>query len=237
MNNLAKTLTYNATVFNNKEATVNGGQIGPEAYAIWKSTLENAWQKFYRYRYAMQLAIIDPNKTTKEAKSEAFDALQSILDLIGEVNGHAIYKSNELLDELSKHTLSGKKELIGNASYVQSQLKNLKAEFNKPHNGASEEWVTDMEEKIAAKEEELKLEKKKGGSASKFDTRVKFPKFAYEVETALAKVINGQVAKTWEELDREEEARKAARKARAKEYRQAKRKAEKSNKPVETVAA
>lgn len=224
MNNIAKTLVHNLTVHNNKEATVNGGQIGVDAYASWKSALENAWRDFYKYRRAMQIVEINPDKSCKDERIQAFNSLQSILDLVGEVNGHAIHKSPELLDDLSKHAMAAKKSLTGDAMRIQSELKNLKAEFEKPNNGATEEWTKSMEEQISAKEEELKLAKKQAGSASKFDDRAKFQTFARNFETNLAKVINGQVAKSWEELEAEDQARKDAARARRKASRDANKK-------------
>jgi len=221
MNIIAQALVRNSTIANNKEATINGGQVGIDTYATWKTALENAHRNFYKYECATIIASIDPDKSTKDAKSEAFKSLQAILDLVGEVNGHALHKSEELLNNLSKYSILDRKQLTGNAEFINSQLKNLKAEFNKPNNGASEEWIADMEKRIAAKEEELKLAKKQTDSASKFKTRAKYGTFATKMECALAQIIKGQEAKTWEELEAEEQARKDAAKARRKAARQA----------------
>lgn len=224
MNNIANALVYNSTIMHNKTATINGGQIGVDAYGAWKSALENAHRDFYKYECAIITASINPDKSAKDATSEAFKALQTILDLVGEVNGHPIHKSVELLNILAKYSMVDKKERIGDAMLIQSQIKNLRAELNTPSNGATEEWIAAKEKELNTKMEELRIADKQANSASKYNSRVKFGTFATKMECALAKIVKGQEAKTWEELEAEEQARKDAAKAR----RQAKKQANKN---------
>ena len=224
MNNIAKTLVHNSTIMNNKEATMNGGQIGIDAYASWKSALENAHRTFYKYECAIITASIDPEKSAKDATSEAFKSLQTILDLVGEVNGHPIHKSAELLGILSKYAMVDKRERIGNAMLIQSQIKNLRTELRNINDGVSQEWIDAKEKELSAKQEELRMADKQSDSASKYNTRTTYGTFAVKVECALAKIIKGQEAKTWEELEAEEQARKDAAKARRKANRQANKK-------------
>lgn len=224
MNNIAKTLVHNCTIMNNREATINGGQIGIDAYAVWKNALENAHRAFYKYECAIITASINPEKSAKDATAEAYTALQTILDLVGEVNGHPIHKSADLLNVLSKYAMVDKKERIGNAMLIQSQIKNLRSELRNVNEGVSEDWIAAKEQELTAKQEELRLADKQSESASKYNTRAKYGTFASKMECALGKIVKGQEAKTWEELEAEEQARKDAAKARRKAARQANKK-------------
>lgn len=221
MNNIATALVYNSTIMHNKTATINGGQIGVEAFGVWKSAMENAHKSFYKYECAIISASINPEKSAKESTAEAMNSLQAILDLVGEVNGHAIVKSADLLNVLAKHSIVAKKERTGNAMLIASQLKNYRQELRNAPNGSSEEYITSLEKNILAKEEELRIADKQAESASKYNSRTNFSRFCTNFEAELAKVVKGQEAKSWEELEAEEQARKEARKARHKAQRQA----------------
>lgn len=221
MNNIAKALVYNSTIHNNKAATISGEQIGVESFGSWKTAIEAAWGAFYKYDCALITASINPEKSAKEATTAAMNALQGVLDLVGEVNGHAIHKTADLLNILAKHAIIAKKERTGNAMLIASQLKNYRAELRDVPNGASEDYVANLEAKIAEKEEELRLADKQTDSASKYNTRANFARFRINFECELAKIVKGQEAKSWEELEAEEQARKEERKARARARKQA----------------
>lgn len=224
MTNIANALVYNSTVMNNKAATINGGQIGVEDYGSWKTALENAHRDFYKYECAIITASINPEKSAKDATIQAFNSLQAILDLVGEINGHPIHKSADLLNVLTKYSMVDKKERIGNAMLIQSQIKNLRAELRNTNDGMSQDWIDAKEKELNAKMEALRLADKQTDSASKYNTRAKYSVFTTKLECALAKIIKGQEAKTWEELEAEEQARKDAARARRKAKRQANKK-------------
>lgn len=224
MTNIANALVYNSTIMNNKAATIDGGQVGVEDYGSWKTALENAHRDFYKYECAIITASINPEKSAKDATVQAFNSLQAILDLVGEVNGHPIRKSADLLNVLAKYSMVDKKERIGNAMLIQSQIKNLRAELRDVNDGVSQDWIDAKEKELNAKMEELRLADKRTDSASKYSARAKYGVFATKLECALAKIVKGQEAKTWEELEAEEQARKDAARARRQAKRQANKK-------------
>lgn len=224
MNIIAQALVYNKTVFHNKTATINGGQVGLDTYGTWKTAMTNAWNTFYDYEKATRSKSINADNNIEPIKDKAMESLQALLDLIGEVNGFPLRKSVEMLGNLSKYAKGERKGLAGDAEYINTQLKNLRKQFSAPHNGASEEWIADMEKQIASKEEELALAKKQAGSADKGDKRIAFSTFAHKVETELAKIIVGQELTPREVLEAEEEARKAAKREARKAKRQANKK-------------
>lgn len=224
MTNIANALVYNSTIMNNKAATIDGGQVGVEDYGSWKTALENAHRDFYKYECAIITASINPEKSAKDATVQAFNALQAILDLVGEVNGHPVRKSADLLNVLAKYSMADKKERIGNAMLIQSQIKNLRAQLRDVNDGVSQDWIDAKEKELNAKMEELRLADKRTDSASKYSARAKYGVFATKMECALAKIVKGQEAKTWEELEAEEQARKDAARARRQAKRQANKK-------------
>ena len=241
---MAKTIIH-ATLevnFTKKSASaITGDQLGAETFASWKSAVEACRRAFYKYEEAKHIAAgMGKDGTIDKAISDnAFDALQAILDLVGEVNGHPIVKNQSLLDELAVKAVSEKEPLAGRALTVKSQLDNAKARLDAlNYNGVNPESVESIEAQIAELEEELKIAKKETGSCAPMGTRVTESTFRKKFEKALyALAIEKQALKSWEELEAEEEARKAERKARAKAKRAAKREAERAAKAVETVAA
>lgn len=221
----ADALIHNATIKTRKSAMINGGQVGVENYAKWKTVTHNAYELFYKYQFAcMHSAVtndVNPADTTK-----AMNALQELLDLIGEVNGHKIIKSVDMLVIVSKYAMRDKEDLIGEALAVKSQLDNYKQEYRNIHTGMNEDYIKNLEEKIEETTAKLSALKCETDSVKIYKTRNNESTFRFNLERTLAQIINEQEAKTWEELEAEEEARKAERKAKAKSYKQAKRQAE-----------
>ena len=221
----ADALIHNATIKTRRSAMINGGQVGIENYAKWRTVTHNAFELFYKYQTAcMHNAIAagaDPADTTR-----AMNALQEILDLIGEVKGHKIIKSVDMLVIVSKYAMKDKEDLVGEALTVKSQLDNYKKEYKDVHTGMNPKYVEELEKKIEETSAKLTALKCETNSAKTYKTRNNESTFRFNLERTLAQIINKQEAKTWEELEAEEEARKAERKAKAKAYRQAKRQAE-----------
>ena len=231
MNIYAEALTLNHTVKAHKNATINGGQIGVDNFAKWDVAVSAAREAFYTYQKECIDRSID--HAVKANTTNAYNALQAILDLIGEVNGRKLIKSEEMLVAVSRHAIKEKEELIGKAALVNSQLKNYRIERDNVHTGMNEDYIASLEENIAAKEAELKLLKTQPDSAKKTKTRQLDSVFRYKLETTLAEFIKAQSAKSWAELEAEEEARRAERKAAAKARRAAKKAAEKAQAKAE----
>lgn len=223
MNNIAKTLVKNITVKDKKSARVTGDYIGVDAYAEWKTALESAHEKFYKYERAKISLANGTVASIKTEKDNAVEAFKTVIALIGEVNGVKLETSIEAMDLVSKYAIKDVERLAGRAMTLASEIKNLKKQLDECGNGVNPDYVADLEATLEAKEEELRLEKKKTGSAVKSNTMTNFNAFVYNVETRLAKTIEKQEAQSYEDIIAEREAKKAANRARAKARRDAKK--------------
>ena len=211
----AETLTTNLTIKNHKNALLNGEAIGAENFAKWQFTLKCAYEAFYRYQSeCFNLAKMGENSVPDA--TNAFKELQAILDLVGEVNGHKIPKSMQLLNAISVHAIKTKEVYVGKAGLVKSQLDNYKREYRNIPNGASDAYIEGLEKNISEKEEELRMLCTTVDSAGKSKTRTTWSAFRYNVETTLAQVISDQQAKSWDELEAEAEAKRKERRAKTK---------------------
>lgn len=234
---IANALVHNFTIKDKKESRINGGLVGVETYGKWKSALEVAHEVFYKYERAKLSLANGSVESIKSEKDNAVKAFKSIIALVGEVNGATLETSIEAMDSVSKYAIKDVERLAGNALTIKSELDNLRIQLNNVSNGMSEDYVSNLEKQYEAKAEELRLEKKKQGSAVKSTTITSYAAFASGLETRLAKAIEKQDAQSYEEIVAEREAKKAANRAKAKARRDANKAAKTSNKPVETVAA
>lgn len=211
---IADTLLANATVYNNKAATISGDQIGADLFKQWKNAQEVAYQAFYRYQRAKGVAAFSGDDATVDPAvvTAAMNALQAILDMIGNVTGHKIAKNLSMLDEVSAYAMSDKKEYTGRAYTLNEAIKQYRKDLRKVAPGMREEYVKDLEDGLAQAMEELAIVTKTTDSANKFNTRRPFSTFRTKMEEKLAKIVKGQAAKTWEELEEERKKRNEERK-------------------------
>jgi hypothetical protein len=235
MNIFAQTLAVGGTIYTKSAARITGDKVGADNYAKWKITMEFAHRAFYGYKKAVDDMLRGREADVKLATDNAMTALQTVLDLIGEINGHKLVKSQELLDEVAKYAVGEKTELVGDAFTIASKLKNCNlclkdagynAETGKAHNGVNPEYIKKLLEEQAELEEELKIVKKSAGSGVAVDVKKSFTAFCTDFERKLAKLSNDQSMKTWEELEAEEEARRKERRAKTKAKKAEKAKAE-----------
>lgn len=224
MNNIAKTLVNNITVKDKKSARVTGDFVGVELYAAWKSAFETAHTNFYKYERAKIALANGTVATIKDERQHAVDSFKAIVTLIGEVNGVKLETSVEAMDTVSKYAIKDVERLAGRAMTLASEIKNLKKQLDEVSTGMNPDYVTNLEETLEAKEEELRLEKKKTGSATKGTTMTNFSTFVYNAETRLAKAIEKQEAQSYEDIVAEREAKKIANRERAKARRDANKK-------------
>ena len=223
MNIIAQTLTIGGTIYNKSAARITGDKVGAENYANWRTAMTIAQEKFYRYAKAVDDANHGKTADVAQAKTAGMNALQGILDLVGEINGHTITKTEEMFCDMVKYAVAERTELVGSALTIKSQLDNAKARLKElDYTGVNPEAVEQTEQRVAELEEALKLAKKDTNSGKAYDTRASFNSFSTNFERKLAKIAHEQAMKSWDELEAEAQARKDERKAR----RQAKRQAE-----------
>ena len=229
-NIIVETLKVNFT--KKSKSAMTGDQLGAENFANWVTAVENCRREFYKYECAKHKAAGMGKDATVDA-SGAFNALQTVLNIIGEVNGHAIAKNQSMLDVLSVCTLNKTKPLAGEALTIKSQLDNAKKRLEAlSYNGVNPEAVEACEAEITRLEEELRIAKRETGSCAPMTSCVKDKVFRTKFEEEFCKtVILKQEAKSWEELEAEEEARRIARNERAK-ARKAAKKAAKAQTPA-----
>lgn len=222
-NMIQNTLAHNFTIKTGSAMT--GDQLGIETFGQWKSSVAKCHREFYKYECAKHNAASQGDKANVDC-TKAFNALQEILDLVGDVNGHKVVKNREMLDVLAVKTHSDREPLAGRAETINSELKIVRKQLDNVATGMNPEYIEGLQAKEAELEEELKQAKKETGSCAPMKARNSESTFRKKFEKELYRaVIKPQAMKTWEELEAEAEARKAERKAAKQAKRQAEAKA------------
>lgn len=222
------TTLCNSLTYNNRFATakITAEQVGVEAFADWKKIVGN----LHRNAYSVYVQCENSGMKAEDSavdKTAIYDAIRIILTAIGEVNGHKLYANEE-----SAIAIIGYAGKRGNVDAPELQLCNSRIANAKKElriaegmQGLNPEYIPNLQARL----DELTAERTELLATA--DMRHKQPTmtsenaFRLEVEHFFARVIDGQLAKTLEQLDEEEAARKAERAAR----RKAKKAAEKAN--------
>ena len=208
-----------ALVYNNRFASikVDGDQIGVEGFANWKNLITDLHRASYKAYVVCENSGLTAESTSID-KTEIFNAIRSILALIGDVNGHKLYANAEMAIAMIGY--SGRR---GNVDAPQlqfciSRLNNAKKELRDAEgvSGLADGYVDGLKTRIAELEEEKNTLLKTADMRHKQPTRTSENAFRLDAEHFLARVISGQLAKTLEELDAEDAERKARRAEAAK---------------------
>lgn len=230
MTNTTNNVTNNATlmdslIYNNRFATakLTAEQLGAENFAQWKALILNLHRAAYTiYTQCENSGMKVSDKSVD--KTEVFNGIRAILNSIGEVNEHKMYANEESAIAIIGYAGKRGNDDSPELQFCNSKISNRRAEITKAKNinGYSQELIDKMEEELASLIEEKKT------LLATADMRIKKPTitsgnaFRLDVEHFIARQIVGQMAKSLEELDKEEEERKARRKASAKARKQAK---------------
>lgn len=216
-------LVINLTISNSSKSKLNEDTTNEYSDFLFREKL--AYEALYKYAVARvstsrngENAVVDSTIVTR-----AMNSIQDILDMIGEVNGHAIVKNQSMLDILANTAIVSKKVLAGDALTKASEVANYRKQLNNVTNGTSEDYINDIEGKLEVAEEELAELKKHADSANVVITRVSLNSFRVAFERELGLIITKQEARTWEDIEAESEKRKAERRAKAKAKRAEKR--------------
>lgn len=232
-----KTALVDSLVFNNRfgNKKLTGDQIGAENLHNWKNLVE----ALHKASYDVYVLCENDEPTEEDLAaldmSKVYEALRNIYAQIGEVNGHKMYVTSKIA------TLCVAKSGTGNGNwyapdmqFAMSKLSNAKKllrDYQKT-NGVNPEAIKEQEDLIESISDEIATLKDTPDMWHKTATRVKPESFRADVERSIARAIAGQKAKTWDELEAEEQKRKDDRKAK----RQAKRRAEAEAKKTEAAA-
>lgn len=227
MKTIANALMDNRTISNSSKAKLTAEIVGVEEFASWKFAESIAYEALYRYAVARHDTAFMGEAASVDSKliSNAMQAIQLMLDCIGEVNGHAVCKNQAMLDELVKCVNTDTKPLAGEALKQDSIVKNYRKQLKKVNDGMDEEYVADLTAKYEMANIKLAELKKQVGSCTTENTRVSFSTFRSKIERKLGDIISEQKAKTWEELEAEKEERRKARRAKTAEKKKAEKKA------------
>ena len=220
---IASALVDNMTVSNSSKAKLTAEVVGVEEFASWKFAETVAYEALYRYAAARHNVAHEGESARVDSKltSNAMQAIQLMLDCIGEVNGYTICKNQAMLDVLAGCVIAAKKPLAGEALKQDSIVKNYRSQLKDVNDGMSEEYVADLTAKYEAAKIKLEELKKLEDSCTTVYARVTFNGFRSKIEQAMGAIVAEQNAKTWEELEAEKEERRKARRARTAEKKKA----------------
>lgn len=223
MKTIANALMDNMTVSNSGKAKLTAEVVGVEEFASWKFAETIAYEALYRYAAARHNVAHEGESARVDSKltTNAMQAIQMMLDCIGEVNGYAICKNQAMLDVLAGCAIATKKPLAGEALKQDSIVKNFRSQLKEVNDGMSEEYVDQLNADYVAAKIKLDELKKLENSCTTVYTRVTFNGFRSKIEQAMGAIVAEQNAKTWEELEAEKEERRKARRAKTAEKKKA----------------
>lgn len=229
MSNVSISPIANALVYNNRFANVrlNAEQITAESLKNWRTIVNTLHRNAYKvYEYCENNGLKADN--TSVDKTAVFDALRILLnDGIGAVNEHKLYANDEIATLVIGYAGKRANKDDDAVKAITEEITNLSKAIKALDGmaGVNPEHLAELKAEKAAKEEEKKALLKVEDMRIKQPTMTTFNAFCLDIEHALARMISGQMAKSLEELDKEEEERKAARRAKAKAKKAEKAKA------------
>lgn len=222
-NTTTNTALVEALVYNNRfaSAKVDGEQIGITNFAEWKKLVNDLHRAAYKVYVQCENSGMLAESNSVD-KTDVFNCIRAILAFIGDVNEHKLVANAE-----SAVAIIGYSGRRGNVDapelqFCISRLNNAKREYsnyeslNVDDESYKQNKLADMKKSIDALQEEKSQLLATADMRYKQPTKTTLNSFRLDVEHFFARVISGQLAKTLEELDAEEEARRVARNQRAK---------------------
>ena len=222
-NTTTNTALVEALVYNNRfaSAKIDGEQIGVTNFAEWKKLVNDLHRSAYKVYVQCENSGMLAESNSVD-KTEVFNCIRAILAFIGDVNEHKLVANAE-----SAVAIIGYSGRRGNVDapelqFCISRLNNAKREYsnyeslNVDDESYKQNKLADMKKSIDALQEEKSQLLATADMRYKQPTKTTSNSFRLDVEHFFARVISGQLAKTLEELDAEEEARRVARNQRAK---------------------
>lgn len=206
------------TIKNGKSSMLSNAKIEDvKEWSAWDTVMKSAYNTFFAYQNA-KIAVSRGDKSVEAIKpvvDKAYDDLRTILTLIGDINGFKLLLCKDTLDLVSAKVVSNRKDLVGHASLLNSQIKNIKEQIQDNINANSEnsmDNIVRLNAELDKLNKEYKAECCKEGSASAYKSQVSINIFRRDCETELALLIRDQSAKSYEDIKAE---RKTKNKAKA----------------------
>lgn len=227
MSIIARQLQKKSTIKNMSARRLNATDIGDDNFTNWKNAMVKANFACYNYLHALDLRAHKMDVNIKAKEQTAYDSIKAIFDMVGEVSDRDMILDKAMFGTFATYAVREATELAGSALTVNSQIKNLEKELDKPMGGVNPEWIKAKNEELANKRAELAMLTKMTDSSTDVDKRVGDETFRGKVEKRIAKLINDQCMKSAEQIDAERAAAKALHKAQKKAQRQAEAEARK----------
>ena len=221
-----KTALVDSLQFNNRfgNKKLMSKDIGAEDMHNWKQLITNLHKAAYDVYVLCQNEEPTEEDLTGLDLTAVFDALREVYTQIGEVNGHKMYvtaKAATLI--IGKSGTGNGNEYHPDLQFAMSKKSNAQTYLHKLSKieGVNPEALDEQQRIIEAADEEIAALKNQPDMWKKVPTRTKPEAFRADVERYIANVIKCQKAKTWEQLEAEEAARKEAKKQKRQQKRQA----------------
>ena len=172
------------------------------AYTVWATRFNNA----------------KANEPVKVDMGDLYARAKALCDLLGEINGAPLHAENLVELFVTEAHYVGKKDITNEMAHLHNERKKAKKAMDED----------DSDENIAEYNrlnEECKLLENTPGNCQDEHKPVSESTFVNKVSRLLGAIINDQQAKSAEQVQAEETARKEALKARAKARKEAAKKA------------
>ena len=198
-----------------KSLKINGALIGVKEALAWKNAVKALRLPAYAVRAYRYDNLGKAEEVASCDQSKLYDALRLVINIIGEVNG-AKLNAHNIAEEIIANTL--KLRVIDITPEMASARLSRKTAKAKLTENDTEENQAEFDKW----DEEVKRLESEAGNCKKIKECVKENPFITIVEKILSDAITAQTLKTPEQVQAEEEALKAERKARAKARKAAK---------------
>lgn len=203
-----------------KSMRITGEVVGVANALAYKNALLSVWAEAYKIRYAQHINMGKSASATMD-KTAYYNAVKSLLSLIGEVNGDTLNTKNvaeELLSEaITYRTIATSDEM--SHAYNMRQIARKAFKSGDGDEDTYTHWANECKRLEALPD-----------NAKKIPVHTKETAFVSKATLYLADAVTSQEMKSYDEVVAEREARKAAQAERRKARKDAKKQAEKSAK-------
>lgn len=198
-----------------KSRTITGNDIGVINNATLISVETRIWREAYHLIAVYHDNDLSATPIPNADKEPLYGAIRDLFTMLGPVNGHPLMVNDAVATMAMTMACKTVNVAHDRCEVAESERKNYRKRLNeymKAPNGVNPDAIKECHDAIEALNAEIKdLEQIPGMKTVEF-TRVAFNAFRGDFEHYMADVINGQLAKSSEQLDAEEAARKEARK-------------------------
>lgn len=225
MTKIAEAILYGNKFTNIK---VNGDSVGVETFKSWETACNNLEHSLYDVIAKSQNYQLDEEADL----NKVFANFRTLADLLGDVNGFKLRCNIEDALAIAPYTLTdGTKDApeMQLAKSTKTYYRNMvKTYLATP--GVNPKAVEEAQTNLKLATDKVEELKKVENMSTKEPKMVAESSFRLKLEHYLARKIEGQLTKTYDELKAEEDARIAKRKAKRQAKRQAEAKAEAESK-------